>query len=41
MDVGALTAFIIDVVSEIDPHVGPFMGESYYMRREDEWPLDL
>jgi len=30
----ALSAFIIDVVSEIDPSVGPFIGESYYMRIE-------
>jgi hypothetical protein len=34
-DLGALSAFIIDVVSEIDPAVGPFVGESYYMRVED------
>ena len=32
MDIGALSTFIIDVVSEIDPAVGPFIGESYYMR---------
>jgi hypothetical protein len=32
IDVGALSTFIIDVVSEIDPAVGPFIGESYYMR---------
>jgi hypothetical protein len=33
-DLGALSAFIIDMVSEIDPAVGPFVGESYYMRVE-------
>jgi len=32
MDLGALSAFIIDVVSEIDPSVGLFIGESYLMR---------
>ncbi|TDA42066.1 MAG: hypothetical protein DSO07_01270 [Thermoproteota archaeon] len=31
LDLGALSTFIIDVVSEIDPAVGPFIGESYYM----------
>lgn len=36
LDVGALSAFIIDVVSEIDPAVGPFLGESYYMRAGEE-----
>jgi len=35
LDIGALSTFIIDVVSEIDPAVGPFIGESYYMRVED------
>ena len=35
LDIGALSTFIIDVVSEIDPAVGPFMGESYYMRVEE------
>lgn len=34
LDIGALSTFIIDVVSEIDPAVGPFIGESYYMRVE-------
>ncbi|MGB9760835.1 MAG: hypothetical protein ACPLZG_13480 [Thermoproteota archaeon] len=34
IDIGALSTFIIDVVSEIDPAVGPFVGESYYMRVE-------
>ena len=33
-DVGELTTFVIDVVSEIDPAVGSFIGESYYMRVE-------
>ncbi|MEM0254141.1 MAG: hypothetical protein QXK78_06255 [Candidatus Bathyarchaeia archaeon] len=32
LDIGALSVFIIDVVSEIDPAVGSFIGESYYMR---------
>ncbi|MCC6019115.1 MAG: hypothetical protein LM601_08790 [Candidatus Verstraetearchaeota archaeon] len=35
LDLGALSTFIIDVVSEIDPAVGPFIGESYFMRVED------
>lgn len=35
MDLGALSTFIIDVISEIDPAVGPFIGESYYMRVEE------
>lgn len=35
MDLGALTAFIIDVVSSIDPTVGPFIGESWFMRAEN------
>jgi len=34
INIGALSTFIIDVVSEIDPAVGPFIGESYYMRVE-------
>jgi len=34
LDVGALSTFIIDAVGEIDPAVGPFVGESYYMRAE-------
>lgn len=34
-DIGALSILIIDVVSEIDPAVGPFIGESYYMRVEN------
>jgi hypothetical protein len=36
LDIGALSTFIIDVVSEIDPAVGSFVGESYYMRAEKE-----
>jgi len=36
LDVGVLSTFIIDVISEIDPSVGPFIGESYYMRVKDE-----
>ena len=32
LDLGALSTFIIDVVSEIDPAVGSFIGETYYMR---------
>jgi len=39
LDIGALSTFIIDVVSEIDPAVGPFVGESYYMRAEEEGVL--
>jgi len=35
-DVGALSTFIIDMVSEIDPAVGSFVGESYYMRVEND-----
>jgi len=35
LDLGVLSAFVIDVVSEIDPAVGPFMGESYCMRAEN------
>lgn len=36
LNIGILSTFIIDVVSEIDPAVGPFVGESYYMRVEEE-----
>ena len=36
LDIGALSTFIIDVVSEIDPAVGSFIGESYYMRVEKD-----
>ena len=32
MDLGMLSAFVIDVVSEIDPAVGSFLGESIFMR---------
>lgn len=32
LNIGALSTFIIDVVSEIDPAVGSFVSESYYMR---------
>ena len=39
LDVGALSTFIIDVISEIDPAVGPFIGESYYMRLGEEGVL--
>jgi len=35
MELGLLSTFIIDVVSEVDPSVGPFVGESYYMRVEE------
>ena len=34
IDADTLATFIIDVVSEIDLAVGPFIGESYYMRIE-------
>lgn len=35
-DLGILSAFIIDMVSEIDPTVSPFLGESYYIRYEED-----
>ncbi len=35
-DLGLLSAFIIDMVSEIDPSVSPFLGESYFIRYDDE-----
>jgi len=35
LDIGALSTFLIDVISEIDPAVGPFVGESYFMRVEN------
>ena len=35
-DLGLLSAFIIDMVSEIDPSVSPFLGESYFIRYEKE-----
>ena len=31
-NLGLLSAFIIDMVSEIDPSVSPFLGESYFIR---------
>ena len=34
IDLGMLTAFILDMVSEVDPSVGPFVGESYLIRVE-------
>ena len=34
VDLGMLTAFIIDAVSEVDTSVGPFIGESWLMRLE-------
>jgi len=34
LELGLLSAFIIDVVSEVDPAVGPFIGESYLLRIE-------
>ena len=34
MDLGMLTAFIIDSVSEVDSTVGPFLRESWLMRAE-------
>ena len=35
-DLGLLSAFIIDMVSEVDPSVSPFLGESYYIRYDEE-----
>jgi len=35
MDLGVLTAFVIDLVSEVDAAVGAFVGESWLMRAED------
>jgi hypothetical protein len=34
-DLGMLSAFVIDLVSEVDPSVGPFIGESILMRIEN------
>jgi hypothetical protein len=34
VDLGLLAAFTLDVVSEVDYSVGPFVGESYLMRLE-------
>ena len=31
-----LSAFLIDVVSEVDPSVPPFLGESVLIRYDDE-----
>jgi hypothetical protein len=31
-DLGMLSAFVIDIVSEVDPAVGPFLGESAFIR---------
>lgn len=35
-DLGLLSASIIDIVSEVDPTVSPFLGESYYIRFNEE-----
>ncbi len=35
-DLGLLSAFIIDMVSEVDPSVSPFLGESYFIRYDEE-----
>ena len=35
MDLGILTSFIIDLVSEVDTSVEPFLGESWLMRIEN------
>ena len=35
-DLGLLSAFIIDAVSEVDPSVSPFLGESYFIRYDAE-----
>ncbi|MCD6511216.1 MAG: hypothetical protein J7K45_01300 [Thaumarchaeota archaeon] len=35
LDLGVLSTFIIEAVSEIDPAVGSFVGESYWMRAEE------
>jgi len=34
LDLGMLSTFIIDIVSEVDPAVGPFIGESWLIRKE-------
>jgi len=44
IDLGLLTAFILDMVNEVDASVGPFIGESYLMwveKRGDEKYLNL
>ena len=38
LDLGLLTAFILDVVSEVDTTVGPFVGDSYLMSINQEMP---
>jgi len=35
-DLGILTTFIVDTVSEVDTAVGPFVGESYLLRIEEK-----
>jgi 20S proteasome alpha/beta subunit len=35
LDLGILTTFILDSVSEVDSTVGPFVGESYLLRKAD------
>ncbi|MHA1595524.1 MAG: hypothetical protein ACTSXX_12430 [Candidatus Baldrarchaeia archaeon] len=35
-DLGILSAFIIDMVSEVDPTVSPFLGESYLIRYDEK-----
>jgi hypothetical protein len=35
LDLGMLSTFVIDLVSEVDPSVGPFVGESILMRVEN------
>ena len=35
-NLGLLSAFIIDMVSEVDPSVSPFLGESYYIRYDEK-----
>jgi len=36
LDLGILTTFILDNVSEVDIAVGPFVGESYLMRLDEK-----
>lgn len=38
LDLGTLSAFILDVVSDVDTTVGPFVGESYLMRVSQDEP---
>ncbi|MGC9178124.1 MAG: hypothetical protein ACP5G6_06900 [Conexivisphaera sp.] len=35
-DAGLLAAFLIDMVSEVDPSVSPFMGDSYLIRYDED-----